>query len=828
MFAVKEPGSKSLNFFVPQLCGYLSIALGAELVLGWLLQNESMVKILPSSNSVSFNTAVALILAGSCLVHRGAVWRKCISVVLTVGAGVILYENVFDVAVGVDWETLHRAIQDGSPRPGRVAPNTCITFMLLGVGLFASTLPDSALKRWLVPGCCGLQLVPIMTGIIGLMLDPTLLYDWYKFNRMAAPTAFGLSLMTLGAYTEYRVFSSLEAYSSRSQERNILWNGTLILLAMGLAGSVTTAIIFANYQQESIRERLRSDLLGQGRLASAIIDQASEDTKALGARPLLYSLIRKVAENQRPADRAQLETALERLLQQGFSSVSLQWSDGSRGMNIGVIENPIEMVISLNEPNGGELLWRKQGFFFRDSSEEVSVRGKVIGRMTTERRLHALSQVYAPVNNSTDSSEASMCGRQADAVACFPSKFRPTPWVLPPESERGRLVLDDALDGREGVRHAKDYRGVAALVAYAPLGTTGLAIMSKVDTTDIYQPIDNLIWRSLVVLAVSLVSGVVLLRKVVGPLVSAIAQTEARASNSERRMKAITDNVPALIGFIDKELRYRFMNAAYMRWFGKPIAESIDKSPRELLGDTWYAAAKPNMLRALGGETVQFSYENKTLQGDHPRFVSATYIPDLAADGSVLGFNVLAFDVTEQHEHAQSLSHLAHHDTLTELPNRRLFNDRIARALARSHRSKGLIGLLYLDIDHFKLINDTHGHECGDLLLQAVAKRLIICVRDSDTVARLGGDEFVVLMEGLHDPGDAKVVAEKILAAIRQPFDLNGITLSVTTSIGLAYSMGKGDTSEVLLKRSDSALYGAKVAGRNNVYSDQAVGSRES
>lgn len=827
MIAVNQPNSKRLDFFVPQLCGYLSIVLGIELVLGWLLQNEAMVKILPSSNSVSFNTAVALIFAGSCLVHRGVLWRKCVSVMLTVGASVILYENIFDVALGVDWETLHGAIQDGSPRPGRVAPNTCLTLMLLGVGLFASTLTDSGKKRWLVPGCCGLQLVPILTGIIGLMLDPTLLYDWYTFNRMAAPTAFGLSLLVLGMYSEYRVLSSQETYSSLEQQRNILWNGTLILLAMGLAGSITTAIIFANYQQESIRERLRSDLLGQGLLAEAIIVQASEETKALSARPLLYSLIRKVAENQTPADRESLEYTLERLLQQGFSSVSMRWADGSAGMDIGLIENPIEMVIALREPIGGELLWRKQGFFFRGSSDEVSVRGTLIGRITTERYLPALSQVYAPVNASTDSSEASMCGRQAHTIACFPSKFRPTPWLLPPLSERERLALDDALDGRAGVRHAKDYRGVAALVAYSPLGATGLAIMSKIDTTDIYHPINNLIWRSFVVLAVSLVVGVVLLRRIVGPLVNAIAQTEARASNSERRLKAITDNVPALIGFIDKELRYRFMNAAYARWFGKPIVEMIDKSPQQLLGDTWYAAAKPNMQRALDGEIVRFSYANHDAGGEHPRYVSATYIPDLAADGSVLGFNVLAFDVTEQNEHAQSLTHLANHDTLTELPNRRLFNDRIARALVRSQRSKGLIGLLYLDIDHFKLINDTHGHECGDLLLQAVAKRLSASVRDSDTVARLGGDEFVVLMEGLHDRGDAEAVAEKILLAIRQPVELNGIVLSVTTSIGLAYSMGNGDTAELFLKRSDSALYGAKVAGRNNVYTDQSVGSAE-
>jgi diguanylate cyclase (GGDEF)-like protein/PAS domain S-box-containing protein len=163
------------------------------------------------------------------------------------------------------------------------------------------------------------------------------------------------------------------------------------------------------------------------------------------------------------------------------------------------------------------------------------------------------------------------------------------------------------------------------------------------------------------------------------------------------------------------------------------------------------------------------------------------------------------------------LLHVAQHDPLTGLPNRSLVRDRVAMALARARRDGTGLALLYLDLDDFKPVNDRFGHAVGDGLLQQVAQRLKQCVRASDTVGRMAGDEFVVLLAQLHAPGDAAGVAEKIRAALCQPFEIAGHAVLVSPSIGLVGYPADGEDGDQLIHRADQAMYAAKRAGGNRV-----------
>jgi len=179
-------------------------------------------------------------------------------------------------------------------------------------------------------------------------------------------------------------------------------------------------------------------------------------------------------------------------------------------------------------------------------------------------------------------------------------------------------------------------------------------------------------------------------------------------------------------------------------------------------------------------------------------------------------------DITERRQQEEEIQRLAFYDPLTQLPNRRLLLDRLQRALANSARNGQFAALMFLDLDHFKLLNDTQGHDVGDELLTQVAARLRTCVREGDTVARLGGDEFVVLLEGLAHPlpdsaAHAESVAGKILTALGQPYALRGHRHESTPSIGIVVFSGDGDSSDELLKKADVAMYQAKAAGRNTV-----------
>lgn len=172
----------------------------------------------------------------------------------------------------------------------------------------------------------------------------------------------------------------------------------------------------------------------------------------------------------------------------------------------------------------------------------------------------------------------------------------------------------------------------------------------------------------------------------------------------------------------------------------------------------------------------------------------------------------------ERKQMHQRLAHMAQYDQLTQLPNRQLLRDRLKTALARARREQGLLALLFIDLDRFKDVNDTLGHAMGDLLLQAVAQRLLQCVRGSDTVARIGGDEFVVLLEGCQAREHAGMVATKILAAFGPAFDLAGLPVPMQPSIGMALYPEHGEAEDVLLGHADAAMYTAKKDGGNRVH----------
>ncbi|MDP2806000.1 MAG: diguanylate cyclase [Gallionellaceae bacterium] len=161
------------------------------------------------------------------------------------------------------------------------------------------------------------------------------------------------------------------------------------------------------------------------------------------------------------------------------------------------------------------------------------------------------------------------------------------------------------------------------------------------------------------------------------------------------------------------------------------------------------------------------------------------------------------------------VTYLAQHDTLTGLPNRMLFYDRLNQAITRAHREKEAIAVFFLDLDGFKQVNDTLGHDVGDALLREAAQRIQSCVRDSDTVARMGGDEFTVILTNIKSEGSKDRVAEKIIEEVGRPFMLNGKDCSVSVSIGIALYPENGDTPEQLIKIADAAMYMAKNAGKN-------------
>lgn len=205
-----------------------------------------------------------------------------------------------------------------------------------------------------------------------------------------------------------------------------------------------------------------------------------------------------------------------------------------------------------------------------------------------------------------------------------------------------------------------------------------------------------------------------------------------------------------------------------------------------------------------------------TLPGQGTRWRQGDAMPEKLEDGSIVWYGFIT-DITDRKHAEERIRHLAQFDALTNLPNRSLFGDRLQQALANAKREHKNFALMFIDLDNFKPVNDNLGHAIGDKLLKNAAIRMQNCMRESDTLARIGGDEFVVLLPSAESDNDAKIVAEKIRQAIYLPFDIDGYSLNISISVGIALYPEHGEDEVELSKNADSAMYQAKQMGRNTV-----------
>jgi diguanylate cyclase (GGDEF)-like protein/PAS domain S-box-containing protein len=291
---------------------------------------------------------------------------------------------------------------------------------------------------------------------------------------------------------------------------------------------------------------------------------------------------------------------------------------------------------------------------------------------------------------------------------------------------------------------------------------------------------------------------------------------EEALRQSEERYRTILAEIEEGYYEVDLAGNIKFVNKAACRQFGY--------SEEELIGSNYRAYVLKEDIKGVykawnkvyrTGEPLK-SYPFATVKKDGTQmFVENSVSPLRDKEGKIIGFRAVSRDVTQRKQFEQKLADMATHDSLTGLPNRTLLSDRLTMGLALSRRTGNRLAVLMLDLDKFKVINDTMGHGVGDQLLKSVAERLIGVTRKSDTIARIGGDEFVLVLPQISSPDNAAMLAQRILDVFREPFIFDGHQLDVTTSIGIAVYPDDGKEIHILLKNADNAMYWAKEQGRD-------------
>jgi diguanylate cyclase (GGDEF)-like protein/PAS domain S-box-containing protein len=298
--------------------------------------------------------------------------------------------------------------------------------------------------------------------------------------------------------------------------------------------------------------------------------------------------------------------------------------------------------------------------------------------------------------------------------------------------------------------------------------------------------------------------------------------TERKRADAELRVAAAAFESQEGMVITDVNLKILRINRACCEITGYSSEEAMGQTPRMFSSGRHNHAFYQAMWASITA-TGAWKGElwNRRKNGEvYPEWAHISAVKD--GEGSVTNYVASFIDISHRKTAEEEINHLAFYDPLTRLPNRRLLLDRLRHALLAGSRSDSAGALFFIDVDNFKTLNDTLGHDKGDLLLESVARRLSAAVREEDTIARLGGDEFVIMMEGLSlialdAAALARLVAEKILEAFKEPYDLQGTPYLCTVSIGIALFNRPTDTVEELLKHADLAMYQAKAAGRNTL-----------
>ncbi len=304
--------------------------------------------------------------------------------------------------------------------------------------------------------------------------------------------------------------------------------------------------------------------------------------------------------------------------------------------------------------------------------------------------------------------------------------------------------------------------------------------------------------------------------------ITSLKDTEFQLKLSEDRYRAIVEGQTEVISRFYADGRYIFINEAYSKFFGK--------SPDEVVGKKWQPVVHPDDVDRVISELTTMSATNPIVMIENRVFSADGHIHWMQfcnrgfydSDDQLIEIQSVGRDVTKRKSMEQQIERLAFYDLLTGLPNRTYFLDQLNLAISRAARSKQYSACLFLDLDNFKSVNDTHGHDYGDMLLIEVATRIKSNLRSTDLVGRFGGDEFIIVMESLNEnaeiaKAEVLLLTEKVRGQLSEPFSINEFEFNISVSIGVSMFNDHLKSTKDLLKEADTAMYEAKRLGKNRI-----------
>ncbi len=940
------------------LTGTLIVGLGSWVLLGWGLHHPTWVQIRPDYVAMVINTALCFVLLGIALllplfeIPQKTALQKLIGSLVVGIAGLVLIEILLDLNLGIDWPSAHTWLPDGNSHPGRMAPNTAVGFTLAGLTLVLSQKVTHKVTGVVIQIATFTVLLLGLTGLVGYSLRLELLYSWFKATRMALPTAIGMILVGLGLWSSWRRADWYKTRQYFREDEKIAFVGAALLIVAAVTTGVAGFAAQQSTLEKALTENLSLALKSKTTIFNAEVSQVIARAKSNALRPTLIRLVHALnADPQNKTLTEELNAIGRSLLHSNSGGVVIRGDANQVFVQFGQFSVHPVIKTDLGLANSTSLLW-DQDFYLR-TSVPIFKNNMLIGSLVVEEPLPLVRDLLMKGEELGHTGEVGMCEPMPDDLVCFPTYRQPKIYRVKRVSIYHKPTpMSFAVRGKSGVFRGLDYRGKNVIAAYAPLTTTGLGLVVKKDTEELFQPIRQQLQWSLPLLLLLAIGGAALLRGQITPLASKLLRSEREATEKELRMRAVMEGVGEGIITLDEHGTMQSFNDAASRIFGYTVEEALGQNVKILMPPDMRAPHDAGMARYLAhGEARVIGKKNVELPGlhkdgtlfrlelaisaieldDRSFFVGIvrditqrklaetilfaekerlrvtlgsigdgvittdpqgciTYvnpvgevmtgwtnteaigkplltvfnivntltnqvafnpvelvlrdeltaglaehtvliqrggarfsIEDSAApirdsEGHIIGVVLVFHDVSQARLMATEMTHQATHDALTNLINRREFERRLELAIQSGKLEAKEHTMLYLDLDQFKIVNDTCGHVAGDELLRQLTSIMQGKLRQSDTLARMGGDEFGVLLEAC-----ATAPALRVAELLRQTVsDFRFVWLDkvfpIGVSIGLITFSNGGVLLADVLRMADAACYVAKDKGRNRVH----------
>ena len=627
-------------------------------------------------------------------------------------------------------------------------------------------------------------------------------------------------------------------YQKIYQQRIILVATAVLILATLLVG-IGIFLVMQRHTEALLSKNLQSSLRNRVQQTQAEIDASFDKTMLVTTRLLLLEQVQQANAGASTAIQS-LNKSARTLLETGLTAIALFDQNGREVAHAGTFAGQAAFSAHLDLPGSVQLIWNGQ--LLLHSAVNLQQAGHVIGRIVIETPLPITTGALKNNHRLNNTEKLALCAPLGLKMQCLPSTLNPGIEKPFQRSLNGDLLpMAHALAGETGFITTRDYRHREVVAAYAPIGNLGLGMVLKIDSSELYASVWDQLRYLLPLLIVVLAIVLLLLHWLLTPLVARLVRSEAKAERRSTalsqeiaehkhaqseifRFKNVLDNTLDMIFMFEPDsLRFVYLNRGAILSTGYSREELLDMTPCQI--KPLFSEAKFRQILAplIAGERALLNFETIHQRKDGTDF-PVDVVLQLISEGDKKDlFVAIVRDITERKQFEARLLHQATHDALTGLPNRALFHDILLQATAHALRTEKLLAVLFLDLDKFKYINDTLGHEYGDMLLKEIAQRLTATLRKDDLVARgdeliarQGGDEFTILLQGVTIVQNISQVANKILAAIAEPFSINGHEMHVTASIGITVFPFDDTDIEHLLQNADIAMFRAKESGKNN------------